>query len=581
MYRTHTCGELSKKDVGKETRVAGWVQSRRDHGGIIFIDLRDRYGITQVVLDPKHNPVVHKNAEHLGREYVIAAKGKVRPRMEGMENPNLKTGEIEVIVDDLLILNESKTPPIEIEDRTEADEETRLRYRYLDLRRPIMQERLKTRAIASQAAREFLSGEGFLEIETPILIRSTPEGARDYVVPSRVNPGKFYALPQSPQLYKQTLMIAGFDRYYQLARCLRDEDLRADRQPEHTQIDLEMSFVEQDDILQMVERMYKHITKKTIGKDISIPFPRMTYKEAMETYGSDKPDVRFGLKFIDVTEIVRKSDFKVFAEAANVKCINPEHEFSRNEVDSLIDWSTKNGAKGMAWMKVTENGVESSIVKYFNPEIQKEIIEKTKAKKGYLFFIADKPKKVNEILSKLRIEVARRSNLIPQGEFKFLWVTDFPLFEFNEDEQQWEPAHHFFTNPNPDDVKYIESDPGRVRGQLYDLVLNGVELGSGSIRITSPQTQKQVMGVVGITSEEAERKFGFLLEAFKYGAPPHGGMGLGFDRFVALLQGLNDIREVIAFPKNKKAQSPMDGSPADIDERQMKELHIKTDIIKK
>ncbi len=580
MHRTHTCGELGRKDVGKEVRVAGWVQSRRDHGGIIFIDLRDRYGITQIVLDPKHNAKAHADGEHLGREFVLSAKGKVRPRIEGMENPSLKTGEIEVIVDELIVLNESKTPPIEIEDRVDADEETRLRYRYLDLRRPIMQQRLKTRHIAAQAAREFLNNEGFLEIETPLLIRSTPEGARDYVVPSRVNPGKFYALPQSPQLYKQTLMISGFDRYYQIARCLRDEDLRADRQPEHTQIDLEMSFVEQEDVLQLVEKLYRHITKKTTGKEIRIPFPRMTYKEAIEVYGTDKPDTRFGLQLIDVTDIARKSDFKVFTEANCVKCINTEHDFSRNEVDSLIDWSVKNGARGMAWMRVSENKVESSIVKYFGEEIQKALLDRTKAKKGYLFFIADKPKKVNEVLAKLRLEVAHRSNII-SDELKFLWVTDFPLFEYNEDDQKWEPAHHFFTNPNPEDAGFIEKEPGRVRGQLYDLVLNGVELGSGSIRITSPETQKKVMKVVGITGEEAERKFGFLLEAFKYGAPPHGGMGLGFDRLVALLQGINDIREVIAFPKNKKAQSPMDGSPADIEEKQMKELHIKSDIIKK
>lgn len=578
MLRTHTCGEISLKEDKKNVQVAGWVQTRRDHGGLIFIDLRDRYGITQLVFDPSHNKDVHQKAEHIGREWVLIANGVVRPRPADMVNKKLKTGEIEVLVDELVSVNKADVPPFEIDDEKEAGEDLRLQYRYLDLRRPKMQERLITRHKAAQEARAYLSEKDFLEIETPLLIRSTPEGARDYVVPSRVNPGKFYALPQSPQIYKQILMISGFDRYYQIARCLRDEDLRQDRQPEHTQIDIEMSFAEQEDIRALLEGLAKHLQKTITGKAGKDAFPILTYQEAMERYGSDKPDLRFGMELIDATEIVQKSDFKVFKEAPQVKCIVVEKDFSRNEVDELIEWSKEHGAKGLAWMKVSEK-LESSIVKFFSEEIQKEILTTTKAKKGsYLFFVADKPKVVAFVLGELRNEMGQRLGLAKPNEFKFCWVVDFPLFEWKEDENKWDFGHNPFAQPKAEDMTLLDSDPGSVRGELYDLVLNGIELGSGAIRISEPSLQEKVFGIVGIDQKQAKERFGFLLEAYKYGAPTHGGFGWGLDRTVALLMGFNDIREVIAFPKNKKAECPMDGSPSEIDNKQLKELHIKTDI---
>jgi len=579
--RTNTCGELTKKEIEKEVDLCGWVNSSRDHGGIIFIDLRDRYGLTQIVFDPKHKKKFHSEAESLRREYVIAVKGKVRPRGEGLENPNLKTGEIEIIADSLEILSKAETPPIEVDDRKEANEDVRLKYRYLDLRRPKMQKHLLIRHQAAQAAREFLNKNNFLEIETPILVRATPEGARDYIVPSRVNSGKFYALPQSPQLYKQILMASGCDRYYQFARCLRDEDLRSDRQPEHTQIDLEMSFVNQEDVINLVEGLYKNIMKKVLSIDIKEKFTRITYDKSMEKYGTDKPDLRFDLELIDVTQIVKGCDFKVFSGAEKVKCINPEDKFSRNEIDILIDFSTSVGAKGLAWMRVTEKGLESNIVKFFNENIQKNLIKETGAKKGsLLLFVADKEKNVNNVLSKLRVELAKRLELIKENKFKFCWVIDYPLFERDEDENKWIPCHHIFTAPKKGHIKFLEKNPEKVYADLYDLVLNGVELGSGSIREINSKTQQEVMKVIGISKEESEKKFGFLMEAFKYGTPPHGGIGLGFDRIVALMCGYNDIREVIAFPKNKNAECPMDGSPSDVTKEQLKELHIKTDIVK-
>jgi len=581
LKRTNTCGELAKKDIKKEAVLNGWVSSSRDHGGIIFIDLRDRYGLTQVVFDPKHDKKTHNIAEQLRREDVIAVKGRVRYRGKDLENPNLKTGEIEILVDELEVLSKADVPPLEIEDRVEANEDMRLKYRYLDLRRPKMQKHLLIRHNAAQAAREYLNKNNFLEIETPILVRATPEGARDYIVPSRINPGKFYALPQSPQLYKQILMVSGFDRYYQLARCLRDEDLRADRQPEHTQIDLEMSFVNAEDVMELVEGLYKYMMKKVLGIDINYKFPKITHKEAMEKYGSDKPDLRFDLELTDVTEIAKKSDFQVFNKAEKIKCINPEDKFSRNEIDDLINYAISVGSKGLAWMRVTDKGLESNIVKFFNAGMQKKLLEKTKAKKGsILFFVADKEKNANEILSKIRIEVARRLKLIKENDFRFCWVVDFPMFEWNEDEQNWQPSHHIFTAPKKEHHATIEKDPGNVYADLYDLVLNGIELGSGSIRETNPAVQERLMKVIGLTHEEARKKFGFLMDAFKYGVPPHGGMGLGFDRIVALMCGYNDIREVIAFPKNKDAECPMDGSPSEVEEKQLKELNIKVDLVK-
>ncbi len=582
MLRTHTCGELSAREIGKNVMVAGWVQTRRDHGGVIFIDLRDRYGITQAVFDPSHNKDTHSSAEHIGREWVLVAEGKVRHRPKGMVNPRMKTGEIEVLVDRLEIITKASVPPIEIEDDIEANEDTRLKYRYLDLRRPVVQQHIMMRHKAAQTVREYLNMLGFVEIETPLLIKSTPEGARDYIVPSRVSPGKFYALPQSPQLYKQILMIAGFDRYYQLARCLRDEDLRQDRQPEHTQIDLEMSFVTQEDVMETVEGCCKHLLEAIAGKKEARKFPRLTYKESLEKYGCDKPDLRFGMELIDVTGAAKKSDFNVFKSAEQVKCVVAEKDLSRNEIDGLIEWAKGNGAKGLAWMKATESGVESSIVKFFSEEIKKTLLQQTKAKKGnVLFFVADKPKIVADVLGKLRVELAHRLKLIKPGEFRFCWVVDFPMFEWNEDEKHWQPSHHPFTMPKEEHIELLEKEPGKVDAQLYDLVLNGVELGSGSIRINNPELQERVLKVIGVNKKEAEEKFGFLLEAYRYGAPVHGGIGWGFDRTVAMMLGFNDIREVIAFPKNKKAECPMDGSPSDVDEKQLKELHIKTDVIKK
>jgi len=584
MHRTHTCGELRKTDEGQEVTLSGWVSKPRDHGGVIFVDLRDRYGITQVVFNPDIKDF--DEASKLRREDVIKVKGKVNNRKEGMNNPNLDTGDIELIVSDLTILNKSLTPPIEVDEHKIANEDARMKYRYLDLRRSSMQNNFVTRHKAALAARNYLNSEKFLEIETPLLVKATPEGARDYIVPSRVNAGKAYALPQSPQLYKQILMASGFDRYYQLARCLRDEDLRADRQPEFTQIDIEMSFAEQDDIFKVGEGMIKSIMKDTKNIDVQIPFPRISYKESMERFGNDKPDLRFGMELTEVTEIVKKSDFSVFKDVASkegiVKCINPEKDIPRKEIDRYIEYCQSFGAKGMAWMRVTENGLESNIAKFFNEDVQKELIDAIGAKPGsILMFIADKKNKCNDVISRLRLKLGEDLELIDKDEFRFAWIIDFPLFEWNEDDEKWDPAHHMFTMPQSECMQYIESDPAKVFASCYDLVLNGVELASGSIRIHDPTIQQKVMDVVGFPKEEAEERFGFLLEAFKYGAPPHGGFAIGFDRLVAMIQGTTDIREVIAFPKNKSAECPMDGSPSNVDQQQLKDLHMKWDILKK
>lgn len=583
MHRTHTCGELNKNDASKEVTLSGWVSKPRDHGGVIFVDLRDRYGLTQVVFNPGIKGF--DQAEKLRREDVIKVIGKVETRKEGMTNPNLKTGDIELVVNELIILNKADTPPIEIDDNKVASEEVRLKYRYLDLRRPQMQKQLMFRHKVINAARDFFNKDDFIEIETPMLIKSTPEGARDYVVPSRVSPGKFYALPQSPQLYKQLLMISGYDKYYQVARALRDEDLRADRQPEHTQFDFEMSFVEQKDILEFTEKLYKHIFKEVLNKDLD-SFPIFSYKEAMDKYSVDKPDIRFELYTKDVSKIVKDSDFGVFKSIVEnggiVKCINPPKEMPRKEIDRYITWCQSIGSKGMAWMRVTENGLESNIAKFFGKEVQDKLIEHMGAKPGsVVFFIADKTKPCNDIISRLRVKVAEDLELIPKDEFKFCWVNDFPLFAYNEETESWEPEHHMFSMPNPEFIDDFENKAKDVTGDLWDLVLNGVELGSGSIRINNPEIQERIMNFVGIDKKEANEKFGFLLEAYRYGGPPHGGMGLGVDRTVAMMLGFHDIREVIAFPKNKNAECPMDGSPGTIDKVQQKELGLKFDIIKK
>ncbi|MCF7861741.1 aspartate--tRNA ligase [Candidatus Woesearchaeota archaeon] len=584
MKRTHTCNDLRVGDIDSEVCLNGWVQNRRDHGGIIFIDLRDRFGLTQIVFDPKTDSNAHGLAESLRREDVLEIRGKVRHRGEGLENPKLDTGKIEIITSELNILNKAETPPLEIEDRVEAGEEMRLRYRYLDLRRPVMQKNLLLRHNVMQAARKHFNSNGFIEIQTPMLVKSTPEGARDYVVPSRVNPGDFYALPQSPQLYKQILMISGVDRYYQFPICLRDEDLRQDRQPEHTQMDFEMSFVESDDIRNFVEGLYKSIFKDVLDVDVS-DFPIFDYKDAMDKYGTDKPDIRYELFLSDVTDIVVDSDFGVFKSVAEnggiIKCINPKKNFGRKEIDAYIEFCQRVGAKGMAWMRVTDNGLESNIAKYFKEDIQKRILERTGAKPGsILMFIADKPKNTNAVLSRLRQKLADDMGMIDNNVFRFCWVKDFPLFAWNEEENRWEPEHHMFSNPKPEFIDDFEKRPGEVIGDLWDLVLNGTELGSGSIRVNVPSVQERIMNLIGINKEDADMKFGFLLEAYKYGGPPHGGMGLGLDRTVALMAGTSDIREVIAFPKNKSAQCPMDSCPSRVDDNQLKELNIKLNVVR-
>jgi len=605
LKRTNTCGELTIKHINKEVILNGWVSTRRDHGGLIFIDLRDRYGVTQVVFDPKVNKEVHKQAEHLRREDVIAVKGKVKQRKKGMENPKLKTGKIEVFVNELEILNKAETPPLEINDRIEINEDMRLKYRYLDLRRPKIQKNIIARHKIVKVVRDFFDSEGFLEIETPILAKSTPEGARDYLVPSRINPGKFYALPQSPQIFKQLFMIAGFDRYFQIAKCFRDEDLRADRQPEFTQIDVEMSFIDEEDIYATMEKLMKQIWKQILNIDLKIPFLRLSYEEAMARYGSDKPDIRFGLELIDVTEIVKNSDFGVFKNAissgGSVKCINAKgcSNFTRKELDELADFVAIYDAKGLIWMKLNDK-LESSVVKYFNEKVQNELIKVTDVKKGdLLLFIADHKHHIVDIaLGQLRLKLAEKLNLINVSEmqsisehahkssifdkedYKFVWVSDFPLLEFDEDQQRHVSVHHPFTSPKDEDLKLLEKHPDKVKSKSYDLTLNGIEIGGGSIRIHRKDIQQKIFKVLGISEEEAELKFGFLMNAFRYGAPPHGGLAFGLDRLVAIITNNESIREVIAFPKTKAAESLMDESPSDVYEDQLKELHIKLDIVK-
>jgi aspartyl-tRNA synthetase len=585
-FRTHTCSQLQKTDIDQTAKLSGWVHSRRDHGGIIFVDLRDRFGLTQIVFDPEFCKDVFADAEKLRREDVITVSGTVKGRADNLVNPRLHTGEVEVFINEITIINKAETPPMEIDDSAEISDDVRLEYRYLDLRRPKMQSNLLLRHNTSRAARDYFANNGFLEIETPLMIKSTPEGARDYVVPSRVNKGKFYALPQSPQLYKQLLMVSGCDRYYQVARCLRDEDLRSDRQPEHTQLDFEMSFVSQEDIRTFVEGLMQHIFKTVRSVDIPTPFPIISYDDSMAKYGNDKPDIRFKLELTDVTTIVANGDFGVFknvaASGGMIKCIAPQAEISRSDIDAYIKYCQDLGSKGMAWMRVSETGLESNIVKFFSDDIQKQLLEATGAKPGsVLMFIADKPAACNDIISRLRVKLGHDLKLIDTNKFAFCWINDYPLFERNEDENKWDAMHNVFCSPKQEHLSLLESDPAKVKGDLFDVVLNGTEIGSGAIRISTPEIQKRCMNVIGMTDEEAEEKFGFLLKAYQYGGPIHGGMGLGYDRLLALMLGITDIREVIAFPKNKNAQCPMDGSPATIDEAQLKDLCLKLDLPKK
>lgn len=582
LKRTHTCGQLRIKDVKSTVTLLGWVSSIRDHGGLIFIDLRDRYGITQVVFNPDKGNEFYTTAGQLRPEYVVAIQGAVSARPEGTLNPNLDTGEIEVYADTLEILNKSETPPFEIEDESKVSLELRLKHRYLDLRRPVMQRRLIFRHKVCQVIREYLDRLNFIDIETPVLTKSTPEGARDYLVPSRVNLGKFYALPQSPQLFKQILMVAGYDRYFQIVRCFRDEDLRAQRQPEFTQMDMEMSFVDENDIIQIIEGLVAAIFDKVIGKKVATPFPRLSYNEAMASYGCDAPDLRFGMKIKDISDIVQKSDFKVFLDTVKsggqVRGINANGcgNFSRKDIDDLTAFVGQFGAKGLAWFKVEEKGLSSSITKFFPEETREKIRQYMDAKKGdLLLFVADKPKVVSQSLAQLRLHLAQKNKLIDTNTFYFSWVVDFPLFDYNEDLQRYEALHHPFTSPHPDDLPILEEKPLEVKARAYDLVLNGVELGGGSIRIHAPEVQKRVFRLLGIEDESAYAKFGFLLDALKYGAPPHGGIALGVDRMVTLLLQLDDIREVIAFPKTQKATCLMTNAPSEVDLQQLKELGIR------
>lgn len=579
MLRTHTCGELKKKDLKKKVTLCGWNNSRRDHGGVIFIDLRDRYGITQIVFDPSKNKKTHSLSEKLSREDVLQVSGTVRYRGKSLVNPRLDTGEIEIVADKLEILNKAETPPLEIDDRKLAGEEIRLKYRYLDLRRPKAQQDIALRHRFVKSVRDFFDKEGFLEIETPILNKSTPEGARDYLVPSRVNPGKFYALPQSPQIFKQLCMVAGFDKYFQIVKCFRDEDLRADRQPEFTQIDVEMSFVEEEDVFAIVESLMKSVFKQ-VGVRIKTPFKKLTYKEAMDKYGSDKPDLRFGLELVDVTDIVKSSDFEVFTKViksgGKVKCINAKggSKFSRKEIDEFISFVGIYDAKGLAWMKHT-GVLESSIVKFFAKKIQEKLIKKTNAKKGdLLLFVADHKHHVVDVsLGHLRVLLGKKLGII-RDEWNFTWVNEFPLLEYDEDEERHVAVHHPFTHPMDDDIKLLDKHPEKVRAKAYDLTLNGVEIAGGSIRIHKKDLQEKMFAALGIGKAEAEKKFGFLMNAFKYGAPPHGGIAFGLDRLLMLITKNDSIREVIAFPKNKNAEDVMMDSPSDVNEKQLKELGL-------
>ncbi len=585
MKRTAHCGQLRAGDVGQEVILNGWVNRRRDHGGLIFIDMRDRSGIVQIVFDPPTSEEAHAIATEVRPEFVMAVHGTVQRRPQGTENPDLPTGDVEVIAGEAEVLNPAETPPFSFVDETETDELVRLKYRYIDLRSPRMQRNLRLRHQAAQATRGFLTQEGFWEVETPILFKPTPEGARDYLVPSRVSPGNFYALPQSPQILKQLLMVSGVEKYFQLARCLRDEDLRADRQPEHTQIDIEMSFVEQDDIFRLTERLFAHIFKETINVDLPIPFPRMTYAEAMRRYGTDKPDIRFAMELTDLTDIAEGCEFEIFrrtvAQGGQVKGIKAEGcgDYSRSQIDQLTEFAKVHKAQGLVSMAVTESEIKSPMAKFFTEEELGQIADRYQAKAGDLvLMVADKPEIVAESLDWLRREMGHRLGLIDENEFAPLWVTEFPLFAWDEGEKRWDAEHHPFCMPHPDDFELFQTDPGEVRAQAYDVVLNGVELGSGSIRIHRRDIQQQVFDVLGIDPEEAERRFGFLLRAFEYGTPPHGGIAPGFDRLVMMLCGENNIREVMAFPKTQRAQDLMSGAPSPADPDALRELHIKLDL---
>ena len=595
--RTHACGDVKETDKGSKVRLVGWTNKWRDHGGVVFIDLRDRSGVVQVVFSPEVDVEIHKAAHKIRNEFVLQVEGEVRARPEGTVNPSIPTGKVEVVARSFTVLNECRPLPFMVDDDTDASESLRYRYRYLDLRRPQIQHNMITRHRAARAFREYLDAQGFIDIETPVLTKSTPEGARDYLVPSRTNPGHFFALPQSPQIFKQILMVSGLERYYQIVRCFRDEDLRADRQPEFTQVDLEMSFVTRDDVMAVTEGMIKKVFQDTIGVELKEPFQHLTYQNAMDRFGCDKPDLRFGLELSDVSDIVKESSFKVFLDTVGrggiVKGLSAKGlaGYSRKDLDDLTKEVQGYGAKGLAWIKV-KSGFESPIAKFFEEGSLKALAERLGAENGDLMlFVADKAGVANDCLARLRNEMGKRLGLINDRVYAFAWITDFPLFEWNEDEKRFEAMHHPFTAPMEEDLDRFmsvetsalpdvrASGLASVRAQAYDIVLNGYEIGGGSIRIHKKEVQDRMFQLLNITAEDADAKFGFLLEALEYGAPPHGGIALGLDRLVMILAGAHSIRDVIAFPKTQKAVCPLSSAPSEVDAKQLKELSIKLDIV--
>ncbi|SFD00471.1 aspartate--tRNA ligase [Bacillus sp. UNCCL81] len=584
--RTHLCGELRESHIGQSITLKGWVQKRRDLGGLIFIDLRDRSGLVQIVFNPETSGEALALAETVRNEFILHVHGKVVSRGEGTANTNLETGAIEVSVEKLEIINKAKNPPFAIENKTEVAEDLRLKYRYLDLRRPVMYDTFKLRSKITKSIRDFLDGEDFLEVETPILTKSTPEGARDYLVPSRVHPGEFYALPQSPQIFKQLLMVSGFERYFQIARCFRDEDLRADRQPEFTQIDIETSFLSQEEIMEMSERMMVKMMKETKGIELVTPLPRMSYDEAMNRYGSDKPDTRFGLELIDVSSFAKESGFKVFTSAVEnggqVKCLNVKGQaanYSRKDIDVLQEYAGRYGAKGLAWLKLEEDGFKGPIAKFFSEEEFATLKLAVEAQAGDLIlFVASDASVVANSLGALRLKLGKDLDLIDQSKFNFLWVTDWPLLEYDADLNRYFAAHHPFTSPVREDIDKLDTDPGSVKAQAYDLVLNGYELGGGSVRIYERDIQEKMFKCLGFSEEEAQAQFGFLMEAFEYGTPPHGGIALGLDRIVMLLAGRSNLRDTIAFPKTASASCLLTNAPSPVSSAQLEELALKTTV---